>query len=186
MITGDHIRETFTDYVAAHPEEEGALSVVLERLGHGDDLTSRNTYPVHVTAGAVLVNESDDVLFIRHNVLGKYLTLGGHLEPGDANLMGAALRELSEETGIRESVVPLLPGPVHIDVHDIPANGAKGEPAHQHADVRWLFRTSGPVGVTLQAEEVSAAEWRAPDALVDGTLRKRVLSAVRRSPAARP
>jgi len=179
MITSDHIRETFADYAAAYPEEKGALSVVFERLDHGDDLSSRKTFPLHVTAGAVLVNESGDVLFIRHKALGKYLTPGGHLEPEDVNLMGAALRELSEETGIKGSIAPLLPGPVHIDVHDIPANDTKGEPAHRHADVRCLFGTSGPVEVTLQAEEVSASEWRRPDTLTDETLRNRVLSALR-------
>ncbi|MEY6563914.1 NUDIX hydrolase [Streptomyces sp. PGLac3x] len=178
-ITPDHIRETLTAYTDAHPEEKGALSVVLERLDQGDDLTSRKTFPLHVTAGAVLVNEAGDVLFIRHNVLRKYLTPGGHLEPEDMNLMGAALRELTEETNVRANIAPLLPHPVHIDVHDIPANDAKGEPEHQHADVRWLFGTSGPLDLTLQEEEVSDAEWRSTDTLTDETLRNRILSVIR-------
>ncbi|NEY35225.1 NUDIX domain-containing protein [Streptomyces sp. PRKS01-65] len=178
-ITSDHLRETVTEYIDAHPAEKAALSVVLERLDQGDDLTSRKTSPLHVTAGAVLVDESGDVLFVRHKALGKYLTPGGHLEAEDVNLLGAALRELTEETGIRASIAPLLPAPVHIDVHDIPANDAKGEPAHQHADVRYLFGTTGPVEVTLQAEEVSAAEWRSPETLADETLRERVLAALR-------
>ncbi|MFI1191045.1 NUDIX hydrolase [Streptomyces californicus] len=178
-ITTEHIRETLTEYTDAHPEEKSALSVVLERLDRGDDLSSRKTFPLHVTAGAVLVNEGGEVLFIRHNVLRKYLTPGGHLEPEDANLMGAALRELAEETGIRASIAPLLPHPVHIDVHDIAANDAKGEPAHQHADVRWLFGTTGPVEVTLQEEGVSGSAWRSPDTLADETLRRWVLSVIR-------
>ncbi|WP_348534395.1 hypothetical protein [Kitasatospora sp. GP82] len=67
-------------------------------------------------------------------------------------LISAALSELVEETGIRpEHVVPLRDQPLHIDVHPIPANDAKGEPAHQHIDFRFLFGTSN--GVTeLQAE----------------------------------
>ncbi|AMM10762.1 NUDIX hydrolase [Streptomyces albidoflavus] len=178
-ITAEHIRETLAEYADAHPEEKSTLSVVLEQLDRGADLTNRKTSPVHVTAGAVVVDESGHVLFIRHNALRKYLTPGGHLEPEDTHLMGAALRELTEETGIRASIVPLLPHPVHIDVHSIPANDAKGEPAHHHADVRWLFATSGPVDVTLQAEEVSDVEWRSPDTLTDETLRERVLSVIR-------
>ncbi|MFE7462192.1 NUDIX hydrolase [Streptomyces sp. NPDC057554] len=178
-ITPDHIRETVSEYIDAHPAEKAALSVVLERLDGGDDLTSRKTFPLHVTAGAVVVNERGDVLFIRHNALGKYLTPGGHLESDDVNLMGAALRELTEETGIRVSIAPLSLRPVHIDVHDIPANDAKGEPAHQHADVRYLFQAAGPVDVTLQEEEVSGSEWRSPDTLTDETLRRRVQAAIR-------
>lgn len=178
-ITPDHIRETVTEYIDANPAEKAELVVVLERLDQGEDLTSRKTFPLHVTAGAVLINDSGDVLFIRHNALGKYLTPGGHLEAEDGNLMGAALRELTEETGIRAGIAPLLSHPVHIDVHDIPANDAKGEPAHQHADVRYLFRTTGPVDVTLQEEEVSGSEWRSPNTLTDETLRNRALAAIR-------
>ncbi|MFC5799444.1 NUDIX hydrolase [Streptomyces formicae] len=178
-IKAAHIRETFTEYAAAHPDEKAALSAVLEALDKEADLTSRKTEPVHVTAGAVLVNDNGKVLFIQHKALNKYLTPGGHLEPEDPNLLGAALRELTEETGIRGSITPLLPGPVHIDVHDIPANDAKGEPAHQHADVRYLFGITGPADVTLQEEEVSDCEWRSPDTLADETLRNRVLAAIR-------
>ncbi|MFF2850212.1 NUDIX hydrolase [Streptomyces sp. NPDC058001] len=178
-ITPQHIRETVTYYTDANPAENTALSVILKGLDQGDDLTSRKTFPLHVTAGAVLVNDHGDVLFIRHNTLGTYLTPGGHLEAQDVNLMGAALRELTEETGIRASITPLSPHPVHIDVHDIPANDTKGEPAHQHADMRYLFATTGPVNVTLQEEEVSASEWRNPDTLTDETLRDRVRTAIR-------
>lgn len=180
-ITPEHIRATVSEYLAAHPAEKAALSGVLEGLDRGDDLAGRNTGPLHVTAGAVLVDDGGDVLFIRHNIFCTYLLPGGHLEAEDESLMDAALRELVEETGIAASVAPLSPRPVHIDVHDIPANEAKGEPAHRHADVRYLFRTTGHVEVTLQEEEVSEWEWRSPNALADATLRQRVLAAIHTS-----
>ncbi|BDH68447.1 NUDIX domain-containing protein [Streptomyces sp. PLM4] len=112
-ITAEHIRETLAAYTDAHPEEEVTLSVMLEQLYQGADLISRKTSPVHVTAGAVLVDESGNVLFIRHNALRKYLTPGGHLEPEDTDLMGAALRELTEETGIRASIALAAPPCTH-------------------------------------------------------------------------
>ncbi|WP_030813612.1 NUDIX hydrolase [Streptomyces sp. NRRL F-2799] len=180
-ITPEHIRTTVSEYLAANPAEKAALSGLLEGLDRGDDLVGRKTVPLHVTAGAVLVDDGGHVLFIRHNIFREYLLPGGHLEAGDKDLMDAALRELMEETGIEAGVAPLSPRPVHIDVHHIPANETKGEPAHQHADVRYLFRTTGPVEVTLQEEEVSGWEWRSPDTLVDATLRQRVLTAIRTS-----
>ncbi|TGN81071.1 NUDIX domain-containing protein [Streptomyces bauhiniae] len=180
-ITPEHIRATVGEYLAAHPAEKAALSGVLEGLDRGDDLTGRSTGPLHVTVGAVLVDDIGDVLFIRHNIFRKYLLPGGHLETEDESLMDAARRELGEETGIEAGVASLSSRPVHIDVHDIPANEAKGEPAHQHADVRYLFRTTGPVEVTLQEEEVSGWEWRSPDTLADATLRQRVLAATHAS-----
>ncbi|WP_346110287.1 hypothetical protein [Nonomuraea maheshkhaliensis] len=48
-----------------------------------------------------------------------------------------------------------------IDVHEIPANPAKPEPAHWHADFRFAFWVKD-TPITLQAEEVSAFGWRSP------------------------
>ena len=116
-ISTEHIRATLAEYTDAHPEEKPALAVVHGLLEDGVELTSRKEYRGHVTAGAVLVNDGDEVLFIRHVALDKWLTPGGHVEPEDVNLIGAAQRELIEETGITLSVTPVLPFPVHIDVH---------------------------------------------------------------------
>ncbi|MGH3117792.1 MAG: NUDIX hydrolase, partial [Gaiellales bacterium] len=49
--------------------------------------------------------------------------------------------------------------PVDIDVHAIPANPAKGEPAHWHADFRYAFWVKEPV-IRLQLEEVDGYAWR--------------------------
>jgi hypothetical protein len=49
--------------------------------------------------------------------------------------------------------------PIDIDIHAIPANAAKGEPEHWHADFRWVFRVEAP-SVVLQAEEVEGYAWR--------------------------
>ncbi|MDQ1292144.1 MAG: hypothetical protein QG608_21 [Actinomycetota bacterium] len=180
MITSGHIRATLTDYLDSYPQDRENLAVAWSLLGLAADLTDRSEARGHLTAGAVLVNEDGQVLHVHHRALKRWLLPGGHLEATDPCLRAAALRELTEETGIdRATVTADRTTPIHIDVHPIPANPAKGEPDHQHIDVRFLFRTTADVR-HLQREEVTAAAWRAVGTIGDPALRSRVAAAVTR------
>ncbi|MDI6519892.1 NUDIX domain-containing protein [Streptomyces coelicoflavus] len=173
-IQTDHIRTVITAYLAQHPEDAHEVAVVQGLLDTGCDLTSRKSLPGHVTAGAILVGHDGRVLHILHNATGKWLLPGGHIEPTDDTLLEAAGRELTEETGISPQVVaPHSEVPLHIDVHTIDANPVKGEPAHQHYDFRFFFRTTADIG-KLQTEEVTDAAWRPVESLADEHLKRRV------------
>lgn len=188
-VTTEHIRSTLAAYLERYPEDKADLAVAVELAGGADadgggsgggvDVGSRKEFRGHATAGAVLVGADGLVLHVLHVATGKWLLPGGHLEPEDVDLAGAALRELAEETGVSPGAVTLVDDrPMHIDVHPIPANDAKGEPAHRHVDFRFLFRTDAEVG-ELQVEEVAGAAWRPVDALHDPRLRRRVVQALR-------
>jgi 8-oxo-dGTP pyrophosphatase MutT (NUDIX family) len=178
-ITADHIRSTLTAYLSEHPEEKPGLAPVLDLLNTGADLTTRTEFRGHATAGVILAGPDGRILHIRHLALGRWLTPGGHLEITNETLQEAALRELTEETGMSSSTVTALSDkPLHIDVHPIPVNNAKGEPAHQHIDFRFLFRTDADVG-SLQAEEVTDAAWRDIADIADDRLRQRIADALR-------
>ena len=176
-ITAQHVRETLDAYLDQHPMEKDSLAVLAEVLdAAGDSIASRKEFRGHVTAGALLLRPDGRLLTIEHKALRKWLFPGGHLEETDQTLMGAALRELAEETGISpERVVPDGVVPLHIDAHPIPANDAKGEPDHQHFDFRFLFRTTADV-VELQAEEVTDFSWQFADMVVSEPLRSRLLA----------
>ncbi|MFF8902463.1 NUDIX domain-containing protein [Streptomyces lydicus] len=95
-------------------------------------------------------------------------------EDSDRTLGQAVRRKIAEETGVTELEVFGHGTPVHIDVHAISGRPEKNEPAHVHYDDRYLFRAR--VDLTLQAEEVGAAQWRSPSELGDPVLRARVLA----------
>jgi 8-oxo-dGTP pyrophosphatase MutT (NUDIX family) len=167
-IASRDLADTLSRYLASYPGEHDELEPLLSSLAEGADVTVRSSVPGHVTCGAAVINGTGKILLIRHKVLDRWLLPGGHLDPADPGLLAAALRELGEETGIgwQQAVSP--PGldrtPLDIDLHRIPANPAKEEPEHWHADFRYAFLVTDPA-VLLQLEEVSAYAWQPPSSL---------------------
>ena len=159
----DYCRATLGDHLARHPADAGRLAdfVALAADPPGP-LHDRRTVPGHVTASGVVVHRgSRRVLLIHHNVIGRWLPPGGHLEAGELPL-AAARREVLEEVGLALGE-PLGGGPVYVDSHPILANAAKGEPAHTHHDFRFAFDGDPAAPLSADAAEVSAAAWVAYD-----------------------
>ncbi|MEU4486616.1 NUDIX domain-containing protein [Streptomyces purpurascens] len=180
-LSHNHIRTTVETYLARHPHERVQLGGLLEALDRPADITNRSTFTGHVTCGAIVVDPLGRVLHVLHLASRRILAPGGHTEPADESLAGAALRELHEETGIPPQAVTPWPGyetvPFDIDIHDIDARPGKGEPGHQHFDLWFLFRlnTANEVPVVLQEEEVGGIEWRPVDRVTSPSLREKLL-----------
>jgi len=96
------------------------------------------------------------VLLRWHQRQQRWLQVGGHGDPGETDPLAIALREAAEETGLPD----LVPWPderlYHIAICTV-APG-KGEPAHQHADLRYFFATSLPDAIRPE-DEGSPLRW---------------------------
>ena len=113
---------------------------ILQLLEHTDAPFSREQYvPGHVTASAFVTSvDGRALLLILHGKLQLWLQPGGHVDPSDSDVLASARREVLEETGLADLTLA-TPGLFDVDVHEIPAR--KGQPAHEHFDVRFLFTT---------------------------------------------
>ncbi|HET9140910.1 NUDIX hydrolase [Actinophytocola sp.] len=132
----------------AEPGQESLRQAFLGFLAARPDACQRSCAAGHITASAIVLDAAGEhVLLTLHPRVGAWLQLGGHCEPLDATLAGAALREAVEESGIPG--LRLESGPVHLDVH--PITCSLGVPT-RHFDVR--FRVRAPVG----AQPVRSAE----------------------------
>ncbi|MCX2950581.1 NUDIX hydrolase [Lentzea sp. NEAU-D7] len=141
----DALREAYLGFLAAR-----------------EDACQRSCEPGHITASALVLDATaQHALLTLHPRVGRWLQLGGHCEPEDESLAAAALREATEESGMRG--LRIEPTPIHLDVH--PITCSLGKPT-RHFDVRFLVRA--PVG----AEPVRSAEsvdlqWWPLDSLPD-------------------
>ena len=110
--------------------------------------------PGHVTASCYIVDDAGRLLLHHHRRLNRWLQMGGHVD-GDELPELAALREGTEESGLAD--LQILGGVLDLDIHAIPA--AKGEPDHDHFDVRYVARTANPERISLDPAESNDLAW---------------------------
>lgn len=135
-------RNTLTRQLLAYSPNDDREAGFQRRMlalaaGSGDPFARDNFVPGHFTASCfVLSPERDELLLVLHGKLHRWLQPGGHVDPQDADLLGAALREVREEVGLVDpGPHPTVDGLFDIDIHQIPAR--PGEPQHDHYDVRF-------------------------------------------------
>ncbi len=159
-------------YQATGSMERADVDRMLTVASTAPDPWSR-ALPLHFTASALVVHPPTGTVLLRwHARLGRWLQVGGHGDPGETDPLRIALREAAEETGLTD----LVPWPDeslrHAVICDVPATAA--EPAHEHADLRYVLATAAP-GAVVPENEHSPVRWlslgEARDLAADGNLR---------------
>lgn len=141
----DHLRILLADHEPADALEALHRRRMLDLAETTAAPFSRAQFaPGHFTASAFVVSpDLGALLMILHSKLGLWLQPGGHIDPEDTNVIAAARREVEEETGAH-GLEPLaaFPALLDLDIHPIPPNPRKGEPGHEHFDVRVALRAT--------------------------------------------
>ena len=156
--------EALTAWTAPDPAQDTLRHAVLSFVLAREDACKRECVPGHVTASALVLDHTGtQALLTLHPRFGRWLQLGGHCEEGDSDIVAAALREASEESGI--AGLRIDPDIAALHVH--PVICSLGVPT-RHLDVQFIARA--PAGAEIVCSDESLdLRWWPLDALPDDT-----------------
>jgi 8-oxo-dGTP pyrophosphatase MutT (NUDIX family) len=164
MSLRDSAIAILSDWQAPDPGQDSLRHAVLAFVHGRDDACLRECAAGHVTASALVLDDSGSrVLLTLHPRLGRWVQLGGHCEEDDGDIVAAALREATEESGV--DGLRIAPELAAVHVH--PVTCSLGVPT-RHLDLQ--FVAHAPAGAQIAiSEESDDLRWWPADALPDGT-----------------
>ena len=152
---------TLTDWCAPDPGQDSLRHAVLAFLHARPDSCQRACVPGHITASALVVT-GEEVLLTLHPRLGRWVQLGGHCEDGDADIVAAALREATEESGIDGLQIDADLAAVHVH----PVTCSLGVPT-RHLDLQFIARAPSGADFAISDESLDL-RWFPADGLPAG------------------
>jgi 8-oxo-dGTP pyrophosphatase MutT (NUDIX family) len=154
--------EMLTDWRAPDPGQNTLRHAVLAFLAARPDGCLRDCVPGHVTGSALVLDHTGThALLTLHPRFGRWLQLGGHCEKTDADILAAALREASEESGIDNLAID----PELAALHVHPVTCSLGVPT-RHLDMQFIARAPRDAEIACSEESLDLRWWPL-DALPD-------------------
>ncbi len=154
--------DTLTRWHATDPGQDTLRHAVLAFLAARTDGCLRECAPGHVTGSALVLDHTGTrALLTLHPRFGRWLQLGGHCEPTDSDVVAAALREATEESGIEGLEID----PVMAALHVHPVTCSLGVPT-RHLDMQFIVRAPADAEIVVSDESVDLRWWPL-DALPD-------------------
>ena len=155
MSLHQSVLDALAGWTAPDPAQDTLRHAVAAFVAARPDACRRACVPGHITASAAVLDHTGTrVLLTLHPRLGRWVQLGGHCEPEDADITAAALREATEESGIAGLV--LDPELVALHVH--PLTCSLGEPT-RHLDLQYVARAPQNARIVVSDESLDLQWW---------------------------
>ena len=147
-------------YEPYNEQEARDKNVMLGFLKNQDNVLTRENEIAHFTASAWVLNEKrDKVLMIYHNIYDSWSWTGGHAD-GEENLLGVAIKEVKEETGLRE-VQPIQKAIFSLEILTVEGHlkNEKYVPSHLHINCTYLLEASDEEELSVKPDENQGVRW---------------------------
>jgi 8-oxo-dGTP pyrophosphatase MutT (NUDIX family) len=147
--------ETLTGWEAPDPAQDTLRHAVLAFLAARPDGCLRECVPGHVTASALVLDDTGThALLTLHPRFGRWLQLGGHCEATDSDIVSAALREATEESGIDDLTIDSGLAAVHVH----PVTCSLGVPT-RHLDMQYIVHAAADAEIAVSDESLDLRWW---------------------------
>lgn len=152
--------EEIKTYKPYTEQEKRDREIILETIDIFKNILTRENGLAHITSSSFVLNKSrDKVLMIYHNIYDSWAWTGGHAD-GEEDLLGVALKETKEETGIK-SVEPIVKDIFSLDIMPVLGHMKKGKyvSAHLHLNVTYLLQGDESEALVIKEDENSGVKW---------------------------
>lgn len=159
-----NIIEEISNYQPFNAQEAKDKALILSCLRNMEHVFSRDNKIAHMTASAWVVNRKrDKVLMAYHNIYDSWAWLGGHAD-GESDLLKVALRETTEESGIK-NVHPVSEKIYSVEVLTVDGHNKHGiyVSSHLHLNVTYLLEAKDDERLSVKSDENSNVAWFTPE-----------------------
>ena len=148
------------NYCPINEQEERDKGVMLNFITNNADYLSRENLIAHFTTSIWTVNkERTKTLMVYHNIYNSWSWIGGHAD-GEEDLTAVAMRELQEETGVKNASL-VSKDILSLEVLTVDGHVKKGVyvPSHLHLNVTYLAEADEKEMLLVNEEENQAVKW---------------------------